>query len=47
MKFTDRAMRTMNTPGHQNSQGRVVNAVWYSLMSRPSEVSGGRTPKPR
>ena len=34
-------------PGHQNSHGRVVNAFWYWLISRPREESGGVTPKPR
>ena len=35
---------TMNTAGHQNSQGRVWNADSFPEMSRPSETSGGRTP---
>ena len=46
-KFTLSAMATMSMPGHQNSQGRLVNAFWYWLISRPSEDSGALTPKPR
>ncbi len=47
MKFTLSAIETMNKPGHQNSHGRVANALWYWLMSLPSETSGGWMPKPR
>ena len=32
---------TMKTAGHQNSHGRVGNAASFSLMSWPSETSGG------
>ena len=37
----------MKRPAHQNSHGRVENALWYSLMSWPSEICGERMPKPR
>jgi hypothetical protein len=47
MKFTESAISTMNRPGHQNSQGRVVNADWYSAIIVPSETPGGWTPKSR
>ena len=47
MKFTDSAMIMMNRPGHQNSQGRVENADWYSEIIVPSDTSGALMPKPR
>ena len=42
MKLTHSAMTMMKSPAHQNSHGRVENALWYSLMSCPSEICGGR-----
>ena len=46
MKFTDRAIITMNRPGHQNSQGRVEKADWYSEIIVPRDTSGDLIPKP-
>ena len=47
MNWMHSTMMMMKTPGHENSHGRVVNAPWYWLISEPSEMSGGRMPKPR
>ena len=47
MKLTVSAMTMMKAPGIQNSHGRSKTAVCPSLISRPSEVSGAWTPKPR
>ncbi len=47
MKFTASARMMMNRPGHQNSQGRVLKADWYSEIIVPSEMSGALMPKPR
>ena len=47
MKLMHSAIAMMNIPGYQNSHGRVVNESWYLEINRPSETSGGTTPKPR
>jgi len=47
MKLMLRAMAMMKKPGHQNSHGRVANALWYSLINWPSETFGAVIPKPR
>src|SRR5699024_10403507 len=47
MKFTLSTTAMMNTPGHQNSHGRVEKELWYSLIIVPNDTFGAWIPKPR
>src|SRR5699024_9477696 len=47
MKFTLSTTAMMNTPGHQNSHGRVEKELWYSLIIVPNDTFGAWILKPR